>query len=70
MYPNLRAEMTRHNISTQEMAQRIGISDRTLRNKLVGTSDFSLSEITKIKQGCFPNFTFEYLFSQDIENLL
>ena len=66
MFPNLRAEMARNNIKAARLAELLEISYDTVINKLNGKTDFTRSEIFKIRDKCFPNLEIEYLF--DAEN--
>ena len=66
MYPNLRAEMARYNIKAASLAELLEISYDSVINKLNGKTDFTRSEIFKIRDNCFPNLKLEYLF--DTEN--
>lgn len=69
MLHNLEAEMARRNIKKKEIAEALGISERTLRNKLSGISDFTLPEATKIKDKFFPSLDLQYLFAKDEETI-
>jgi len=44
----LRVEMIRNNLSTQKIAERIGISKSAMNRKLNGESEFTQGEIVKI----------------------
>lgn len=61
MYNNLRAEMTRHNVTAQNIADLLGKTVRTVRDKLTGRSDFVLGEIVKIQADLFPDLSLDYL---------
>ena len=41
----LAAEMKRKGVSTGDMAAHLGIADRTLRDRLAGRADFTVSQI-------------------------
>jgi plasmid maintenance system antidote protein VapI len=64
MFPNLKAEMARQNISSLKMSEYIGCTPKTFSSKMTGKTDFTRSEIFKIQKAFFPNFTVEYLFSE------
>lgn len=64
MFPNLRAEMAREGITSKKLSIVIGVSPKTLSNKLYGRSEFTLAEMLKIKSKLFPDMTLEYLFEQ------
>lgn len=63
MYHNLMAEMARQKINQSRLAEMLGISDRTMSNKLLGHSDFKLSEMMKIKSQF--GKTLDYLFERE-----
>ena len=68
MFPNLRAEIARHNISSKELAKGIGIAYDSLKNKLNGRTEFTRLEMFRIKKQYFPNCTVDYLFSENINH--
>lgn len=48
MYPNIRAEMGRNNMTIKELANNIGLSTNSVSFKLNGKRQFTLLEIEKI----------------------
>lgn len=62
MYPNLMAEMARQKITQSRLAEMLGISERTMSDKLRGCADFKLSEMMKIKDQF--GQTLDYLFER------
>lgn len=64
MYRILRAEMFRVNISVKELAMKIDITERSLRNKINGITDFTITEACKIRPIISPNMTLEDLFKK------
>ena len=48
LYPNIKAEMARNNITIKELAKVIGLSTNSVSFKLNGKRQFTLSEIEKI----------------------
>jgi hypothetical protein len=64
MFPNLKAEMARQNISGLTISEFIGCTPKTFSSKLTGKTEFTRSEIFKIQKAFFPNLTVEYLFSE------
>lgn len=65
MFPNIRAEMARKGLTATSMAKNLKINERTLGNKLSGKSEFTWTEVNRIKTMFFPNCSLEYLFEQD-----
>lgn len=58
----LKAEMFKKNISILELSKKIGVSEKTLRNKLNGSTEFRWSEIKKIRDIVAPEMKIEDLF--------
>lgn len=44
LYPNLEGELYKNNITYKELAKELGITDRTLYNKLTGKTELSISD--------------------------
>lgn len=59
---NLKAEITRHKVRVKDIAESIGISERSMRNKLNGVTDFTWRQACKIQKEFFPELSKEYLF--------
>ncbi|HUM44362.1 MAG TPA: helix-turn-helix transcriptional regulator [Fervidobacterium sp.] len=62
MFPNLKAEMARNNIKSMTLAEILGISYDSVINKINGKTDFTRSEIFKIRDTLFPDLSLDYLF--------
>lgn len=65
MYRVLRAEMVRAGISVKGLALQIGITERSLRNKINGKTEFFWSEVLKIRNAVAPNMPLEELFQRE-----
>ena len=69
MYNNLNAELSRGNISVNEIADDIGMTRQSFLNKRKDKSKWKLNEMTKIQ--CYinsklnTNYTLDYLFQKD-----
>lgn len=61
-YRNLRAEMARANITVAILAPKIGVSEKTLRNKLNGKTDFTWPEALAIRRLVNPEVGIEEMF--------
>ena len=61
---NLSAEMARYGVSNNDIQTLLSCTDKTVRNKLNGVSEFSVGEALKIRDVFFPGLRIEYLFSQ------
>lgn len=65
MYRTLKAEMVRADISIKQLAIQIGITERSLRNKINGKTEFLWSETLKIRKIVSPGMTLEELFKSE-----
>ena len=63
MFPNLKAEMARNDVSVLQIAKALGVTRKTFENKMNGVSQFKVTEMWKI-QGMFPDCSLAYLFEQ------
>lgn len=64
-FPMLEAEISKNGITKKYIAEKIGISPRSLSCKLAGKTDLWWKEIQVI-QSIFPNVPAEQLFSRDL----
>lgn len=67
MYSFLRGEMFRAKIPISLLSKEIGVSEKTLRNKLNGATDFTWPEAKAIRKIVSPNLSMEELFRSDEE---
>ena len=64
MYPNLRAEMARHNVTMSQVAAALHVQLATLSRKMSGTNDFTLGEARAIKKFLRVDMTIDELFKK------
>lgn len=64
VYPELVGGLARNSIKKVDVAEALGISPRTLYSKLVGDTDFTLSEANIIQRQFFPDMDQETLFKR------
>ncbi|WP_373485709.1 hypothetical protein [Acetobacterium malicum] len=69
MRKNLLKEMIDFNVSEEDLSVTTGLTRKTIKNKISGKYDFSLSEVILIKDTHFPGKEIEYLF-HDFEDKL
>ncbi|UZT07880.1 MULTISPECIES: helix-turn-helix domain-containing protein [Clostridium] len=62
MFSVLKEEMKKKNITNSFLSKKLNISVKSLFNKMHGTTEFTLSEVLKIKQIVAPNKKLEDLF--------
>lgn len=63
MLGNMIAELRRKNITNKAVAELIGAAEKTVVNKLNGTSEFTISEAIAININLLPEFNLSYLCS-------
>ena len=67
-YKNLEAELARRGLGDNEIAEAIGKSPQTARNKRVGKTLVTITESFGIREKLFPSMTIEYLFDACCED--
>ena len=65
VYPELVGTMAKRNLTRTAVAKQIGISTRTFYSKLIGETEFTLSEAKAIRNTFFPDMPLEALFAQE-----
>ena len=63
-FPVLEAEIAKNGIKKKDIAEKLGIRDKTLSLKLTGKTEFLLSEVLYIRS-LFPEYSVEELFACD-----
>ena len=61
MLGNMIQELRRKNITNKAVAELINSSEKTVVNKLNGTSEFTISEAMAINVNLLPEFKLSYL---------
>lgn len=61
---NLEVALRQKNISNEAVAKLLNIHRNSLRNKLDGKTDFSISEAFKIKRDLLPEYDMDFLFAE------
>jgi transcriptional regulator with XRE-family HTH domain len=67
MFPNLRAEITRHNLTMAEVADAIGLTATHFSLKMNGKYGFTLSEAFAIKQFLKTKLSIDELFMEALD---
>ena len=65
MYSFLRGEMFRAGITVSGLAAQIGISEKSMRNKINGDTEFTWPEALAVRRIVSPDKTMEELFASD-----
>ena len=66
-YPTLVGEIAKRKILKKEIAQCIGVCDKSLRNKMEGKVSFTWPEVKKIRREFFPDIQADELFMTSAE---
>ena len=61
---NLCAEMARYGVSISDVSSILGCTNRTVKNKLEGLTNFNVEEAIKIRDKFFYGMRIEYLFAR------
>lgn len=61
-YPNLKAEMARNGMTTQDVADAAGVSRKTVSNWLSSSGRPDIEQAKKIRRELFPSCELGYLF--------
>jgi plasmid maintenance system antidote protein VapI len=61
MLGNMITELRRKNITNKAVAELIGSTEKTVVNKLNGTSEFTVSEAMSINVNLLPEYRLSYL---------
>lgn len=59
-------KMREKNVSRETLCSMLHVSDKTLRNKLSGRTDFTWSECKSIRKRYFPEEEYEKLFENAV----
>lgn len=60
----LEYRMKQENVSRADIQNLLGVSEKTVRNKLSGETDFTWGEVREIRNKFFPKDDFNKLFEQ------
>ena len=64
MMRNLEGLLFNKGISKKSYAELLGVTEKTLRNKMSGHTEFCHSEIRKTCELLFPEYKFDYIFAE------
>ena len=60
----LEYRMKQENVSRADIQELLGVSEKTVRNKISGETDFTWEEARKVGNSFFPKDDFNELFEQ------
>lgn len=64
---NVKGEMAKRNIKTEDIANELKIHRNSASNKINGKTSFSIEEAVRIKEKYFPDLSLKYLFAKQEE---
>lgn len=64
MYKNLLRILNEKRITMKSYAEFLGVSEKTVQNKIYGRTDFTLSEATKTCSLICPEYNFDFVFER------
>ena len=67
MYPNLKAELARINMSMKDLAKAIKMPYSTLVDKVAGRSEFTFQEAVDIRKAIGVDIPLDELFKKAVE---
>lgn len=70
MYRNLRGEMVKKDLTVSKLASLIGVTEKTLRNKINGDTEFTWPEVCKIHHLVNPKMSKDELFTREEKQTL
>ena len=65
---NLKRLLSEKNLTNKELAEFLEISQRAVSLKINEKTDFTLTEMRKIKKYLFPEYDFQFIFETDNES--
>lgn len=70
MFMNLQTALCQKGITIKSLANFLQVTEKTVRSKIQGKTEFTLSEVKKINTYLFPEYAFDYLFKPNSEESL
>lgn len=65
MYNNLKIAMLKKKITLKQIAELLGISEKTVSNKISGKTEWYFVEVVKLKKLLFPEYDTDWLFASN-----
>lgn len=65
MFANLRTALFQKGISIKQYAEFLGVGEKTVQNKMKGTTDFTYPEFKKTCNLLLPEYNADYLFKEN-----
>ena len=68
MFANLKFALQKKGISLKKYAEFLGVGERTVQNKLNGSTDFTYLEFKKTCTLLLPEYNADYLFAENVSD--
>lgn len=64
MFKNLRNALSDKGITLKAYAEFLGVTEKTIQNKMNGKTEFTLAEAVKTSNFLLPEYRLDYLFAR------
>lgn len=64
MFKNLRQALADRNMTMKAYADFLGVTEKTLQNKMNGVTEFTYDEVDRTARFIFPQYKISYLFER------
>ena len=68
MYKNLLEILNKKKITMKAYAEFLGVSEKTVQNKVYGRTEFTLSEATKTCEIIAPEYKMDFVFERTVDS--
>lgn len=67
MFKNLRQALAEKGMTMKAFAEFLGVTEKTLQNKMNGITEFTYDEVERTSRFLFPQYKIGYLFARTKE---
>ena len=67
MFKNLRQALADKGMTMKAYAEFLGVTEKTLQNKINGVTEFTYDEVDRTARFLFPQYRIDYLFARTRE---
>lgn len=68
MFKNLRQALADKGITMKAYAEFLGVTEKTLQNKMNGVTEFTYGEVERTSKFLLPQYKIDYLFARSTTN--
>jgi len=65
MFKNLRQALSDRKMTMKAYAEFLGVTEKTLQNKMSGITEFTYAEVERTSRFLFPQYKVEFLFARE-----